>query len=410
MPISWKTGKKLRPAIILDRITSIRTVTAEGRASFSGFELEDALPALQSMLEFPAVADQIQRSTLVWKALASITGDLTPKSFIAAINDLLSKQIATREAEFHILTTLSINPKAFPSQLRIEGVTIRLLSRGYARKYNARGLAIERARISVDTTPEDYCAVIVKVSAKSALGAMTKALWALDLQRAIWCLICNSGMELRGKKWNPINRVRLGSIHTAHNPDGTLASDEIWFEPNFTTAPVFCPDKPDTLEKNRRHALRKLDTCAYRGVLCEALLRYVRAFDERDPNTAFLRLWGALESLTSPEIARYDQVVRRCSFLFREAKYHEQILEHLRAYRNQSVHAGDESDNAKTHCFQLQLYFSHMVWFHLGSAHFFRSLDEANAFLDFPNDQAAIYRLKMLIDKAVRFIKPVASV
>lgn len=403
MPITWKKSKNLKPAVILDSIASIRTVTPGSGPSFSGFELGDALPALQSMLEFPAAADVVQRSTLVWKALASITGELTPKTFLAAMNEALSKQVATRDAQFHILTALSIAPQGLPAQTRIEGSTLKLFTGTYPRKYAARAPAIAAHSLPVEATPDDYCRVIVKVTAKSAYGAMTKALRTLDLQRAIWCLTCNSQMEIIGQEWSPINKIRLGSIHTVHNPDGSLASELVWFEPNHTQASVFAHSDVNTLRKNSAFALRALARCPYRATLSEALLRYVRALDERDQNTAFIRLWGAIETLTSPGFANYDQVVRRCSFFFRDREYHQQILEHLREYRNQSIHAGDQSENAKAHCFQLQLFFRHLAWFHLGSMGFFNTLMEMNAFLDLPHDKESLLRSKQLVQKAIRY-------
>ncbi|MCX7169507.1 MAG: hypothetical protein NTY41_04230 [Proteobacteria bacterium] len=404
MPITWKKSKNLKPAVILDSIAAIRSVSPGGAPSFSGFSIEDDLPALQSMLDFPEVANEVQRSTLVWKALASISGELTPKTFLAAINDILSKRIATREAQFHILTAISIAPQGLPAQTRIDGSTLKLLSRPYPQKYAERAAAVAARRLPVESTPDDYCRVIVTVTAKSYFGVMTKALRTLDIQRAIWCLMCNFQMEIKGQEWNPINVIRLGSIHTVHNPDGSLASQEVWFEPNFTQARIFRHDRVDMLRKKSMYALRALARCPYRAALTEALLRYVRALDERDQNTAFIRLWGAIEALTSPGFANYDQVVRRCSFLFRDTQYHQQILEHLREYRNQSIHAGDQSDNAKTHCFQLQLYFNHLIWFHLGNVGFFVSLEETNAFLDLAPNKTTLLRSKQLVQKAIRFV------
>jgi hypothetical protein len=121
---------------------------------------------------------------------------------------------------------------------------------------------------------------------------------------------------------------------------------------------------------------------------------------------AFIRLWGALESLTTPEYADYEKTVKRCAFLFQNGEYHRQLLEHLREYRNSFVHAGEDSDLARTHCFQLQLYFVHLIWFHLGNVGTFKSLNEANSFLDSPSDRAELKRRLQLTQKALRFTEP----
>lgn len=403
MPITWKSRKGLKPEVILKRIESIRTIGPENKPSFSGFELEDMLPALQSMLEFPDVAIQTERSTLTWKAVASISGELTKKSFLDAINKILSAQISTREEDFHVLTSLSIEAEKFPATIKIEDSTIRISGKDYPKKYSARYENIAAYRLPVPSVPKHYARVIVELRAKSPFEAMTKALRALDLLRALWNLRCNPQMEIVYNNWNPINKIRLGSIHTIHNKSGEIASDQVWFELNFAEATSFKPDHPEHLRKLTNASLKKLKNCTYSEALSSALLRYVRALDERDFTTALLHLWGAIESLTSPDIANYEQVVRRCSFIFRETEYHQQLLEHLRESRNQSIHTGDQCETARINCLQLQRYFYHLMFFHLGSTHFFKGLSEANEFLDLPRNADELKRKKEFASKALRF-------
>jgi len=121
------------------------------------------------------------------------------------------------------------------------------------------------------------------------------------------------------------------------------------------------------LTKNFHQFFKRLDECKYKKVLNDALLRYVRALDEKDHNSAFIRLWGALESIAAPSESNYESITRRCAFLFKEAEYHKQVLEHLREYRNKSIHAGDQSERAKTFCFQLQYYFRELILFQIGN-------------------------------------------
>ena len=169
-------------------------------------------------------------------------------------------------------------------------------------------------------------------------------------------------------------------------------------------ANLYRPEKPDVLQANSQWALRRIRASKYGEKIVAALLRFVRALDESDANTAFLRLWSALESLTTPDQAHYDSLVKRSSFLFQETEYHCQLLEHLREYRNATVHAGEESERARTHCFQLQLYFVNMIWFHLRNAGEFSSLGEANEFLDFSVDKTDLKNKLRLTKKAIKFI------
>ncbi|WP_338429403.1 hypothetical protein [Synechococcus elongatus] len=115
-------------------------------------------------------------------------------------------------------------------------------------------------------------------------------------------------------------------------------------------------------------------------------------------------MWGALETLTAAS-GSYDLVTKRCAFLFAEYDYHKQILEHLREHRNSNVHSGDESDNTKFSCFQLQRYFYNLILFHLRNQGEFSSLDEANSFLDLPANKRILEDRKKLIEKALKFIQ-----
>ncbi|WMO13505.1 hypothetical protein [Pseudoalteromonas piscicida] len=212
-------------------------------------------------------------------------------------------------------------------------------------------------------------------------------------------------MEIFGEQWRPINKVRLGSAHTVHKDSGKVASDNFWYEPNFSSATVFKPQKTDVYARSCKWALERLADIPYGMTLKDALLRYVRALDEKDQNVALIRLWGALEVIAAPSEANYDLVTRRCAFLFAEYAYHKQVLEHLREYRNSNVHSGDQSEKAKSSCYQLQFYFYHLILFHLKNQGEFSSLDEANSFLDLPTKKETLQNKKRLIEKAINFVQ-----
>ncbi len=357
MPIKWKQGQRFKPAVVLKKIDNIRTLSPDGKASFSGFELEDCLPALQSMLVFPTAAAEVDASGLVWKGLAAVGEHLNPDTFIAAINKELSKRLATKEQTYSLLTSISLDHHDIPAQIHIMETRIRFLSGHYPRIYHrSRDGLLKTHSLPVPPVPPTYCKVSIQVKAKSATSAVNKAIRALDFQRALWCLMGNPQMQMTFGKpsLSAINVVRLGSQHTLHLADGTAATESVWFEPGFIEASIFRFGSPDIIKRNSRWALRQITACPYGDHVVTSLIRYVRALDERDANSAFLALWGALEALTTPNQANYDHTVMRCSFLFKDRTFHTQMLEHLREYRNVYVHTGESSDGARTHCYQLQ--------------------------------------------------------
>lgn len=407
MPITWKKSPRFKPAVVLDRIASVRTVNPKGGAPFSAFELEHCLPALYSMLIFPDAAKEIDTNRLVWEALMRAGGDLTPSSFLTAINDELSAKLATKEQVYYLLTSLSFDYRDIPRSISVAGAEIRFTSSTFpARFTKPRAQLLRTHKVPVPPEPQSYTRVIARVKAKTEQVGVTRALRALDLQRALWCLMGNPQMQLAYGKaaLQPINVVRLGSKHTVHLKDGQSARDGIWFEPGFMQADVFRPDRPAVFTSNSRWALRRIQRSSYRESLITALLRFVRGLDDAEANTAFLRLWAGLETLATPGQADYDRLVSRCSFLFKEAEFHRQILEHLREYRHANVHAGEDSVRARTHCFQLQLYFVNLVLFHIRNATAFDSLEEANAYLDLPASRNLLKRRVELTKRALKFI------
>lgn len=213
-------------------------------------------------------------------------------------------------------------------------------------------------------------------------------------------------MEIYGNPREPINRIRLGGMHSLHKKNGNLAVEYFWYEPDFKVA------KPCRIleniyakfQKNSMWVLKQLRQSKYSRELMDAFLRYVRALDESNQNTAALKLWGALEAIAAPLESSYDSVIRRCAFIIEDSKYHKQVLEHLREYRNSNVHAGEESTNAKVYCYQLQFYFYLLLNFHLAKVKDFANINEANMFLDMPTDIKTLEKRKQLIEKAIKFI------
>lgn len=406
MNVKWKKNKNLKPIIILQKIDSITTITEDGKVSYSGFEFHDLMATLQNMLEFPPQTEVLHQESLTQKAIdnAAKAGDLSEKKVVEEINKIAREMLATKELKYHILTSISLANPPPAKRFKIEGCYIRIIDKDYPQKYVGRQQLISDRKVVLDGTPSSYAKVIISLKSRSPKGAATTGLRALDIQRAIWCLLGNSGKEFGGDEWQPINKVRLGGAHTVHKENGEIATETFWYEPNFIPAKLFKAQKPNIYNKNCKWAIKQLNKSNYSESLKEALLRYVRALDQRDQNVALIQLWGALESLASPSVANYDLVTRRCSFLFKEGEYHKQVLEHLREYRNRSVHAGDQNERAKSNCFQLQFYFHHLIMFHLYEADNFSTLEDANNFLDLPSNIDILNKKKAHIEKAINFV------
>ena len=408
MPVKWKKSSRFKPEFVLKRIAAVRTRNPEGKdASFSGWELNNTLPLLHSMLEFPPIARDIDHANLIWKAVAYDPEELTRESFLKELNKQLSAELSQREEKFYVLTSVSLESRLDLGTISVESVRIQFCGSVYPRKFEThRSARIQDQQVPATESPQNYNKVIAIVTAKKPALALTAALRAIDLHRALWCLFCNAQMEIIGRSWIPINSVRLGAIHTVHRLNGSTATEDVWFEPHNVQTDCYKPNDVAKVRQRVCSLLQRLTLCPYREDIVEALLLYVRALDEWNQTTAFTRLWGAVERLSSPGRGDYDAVVRRCAFLWDDTGFATQALEHLRKYRNNCVHTGGESTQAKSYCFQLQQHFKPLVLFHIGNAGRFRSLKDANEFLDMPANLEALRKLQQTVARARRFRSP----
>lgn len=407
MAIRWK--KRFRPGVVLGRIDASRTVTPDGRASFSGSVVHEHISVLWSMLEFPDVAARLNKPSLIWAGLAQAKGKISPASFLEAINLSLRKELSTGISEYVLSSSLSIDQGGLPSSIKVLGVTITFHPNGLPRRYSGSRAKMKEQDLPISSTPSTYLPVTIRVRDTSSSSAALHAIDRLDLLRGLLAVHTNLAMQISftgQTPSEPINMVRCGGVHMIHNTLGDLASETVWFEPNFRPAKLHALKRAGQVLRVVKIALKRIASATYERQLTEAIVRAARALDEPDPNTAFLKLWAALESLMTPNHADYDALVRRCAFLFEETDYHAQVLEHLREYRNRSVHSGVEAGDARVNCFLLQTYFRGAVNFYIGHALTFKSLTEAHEFLDLPTDRGLLAGKIKTLRRALRFVGP----
>lgn len=406
MAIKWK--KHFDPDPILNKIDKIRSVSKDGAVSFSGFDIQEQMPILSSMLQFPDSAESLNKSALIWSALAQPKAIVDRFSFQTAINELLDRELSVAIRPYALLTSLSIGAKGVPRSLAVLGTTIEFFPGGMPRAF-ARGRTDARThKIPIPDTPPNYLQVRVRLRAKLPQSAARQGIDSVDLLRGLLALNANFAMEfsLGGDTFEPINVIRCGGVHTIHEPSGRLAVDAIWFEPNFKEAKIHVLKYPDDLFRLVRLKLKRISSSPCQKSLITALVRYARALDEPDPSTAFIKLWSALESLMSPGHGDYAKVVRRCAFLYTESFYHRQVLGHLREYRNATIHSGMDSEDARTNCFILQEYFRTAVNFYIATSRIFTSLDMAHEFLDLSPKREVLEQEMKARRTAIKFIEP----
>jgi hypothetical protein len=280
MRARWKKNKNLKPRVILEKIDSFKTINPDGRVSYSPFEYEDAIAALQSMVEFPSLDGELDRQAIVSRAVSNAARreSLTDNLVIEEVNAEIRSALSKREEIYFVLTSLSLG-EPYPAGSIISGdCKIKLSSLEFPKKFFSRSESFKSWEGRKNSDPPGYARVVIQTNAKSEDSAVHKALRELDLQRAIWNLLCNSSIELRfGGEAKPINKIRLGAAHTLHDEQGR-SSDQFWYDPNFVIATPYVHKDVAKFAKDVRWINRRLKSHPYGYELKDALLRFVRAF------------------------------------------------------------------------------------------------------------------------------------
>jgi len=397
------------PKLLVSKLEDARQETPGGGViSFAGSpSFEDAALAVESGVEFVANIPESDQRSIVSAAMFTAPAPLTPSSLISEINKRARDFL--RESERAYVLVSSISARYFPQLNRSEVSGHRIYFRRSLPRHLrvGRGQAEDRTgRYLLGSLPnsahpsERYTAVWVHTWGRSNWEAADRAIDTLDLLRGIWNLIMNHRLWSRttGGARRPVNQILLGPIHSLHHLDGSLASEVDWYESDYIN-----PVQSRQLSKRWTEVKRAEDTLrlalkrsAYAVQLEDALRRYTRALDSFDWDTSFLRLWGLLETLTGTAPHESHQLtVKRAAFLYAdpERKLHVQVLNHLRHYRNRSVHGGENSATIEAYMYQLKRYVELLLLFHLTSSYRFESIARAAEFLDLPPDPAELRRM-----------------
>lgn len=403
----WKNG--FDPKVILGKLSEIRKLEGSS-VSFSGFEYIEYIAVLKSMVEISADVSTEIGYDLVVKGFheAAKKQQLEPDSVLSAIKKAVRAHYEKPNHSYHLLTTLNINNSNNLPKYSIGECALKF-HQALPKKYKtSRNQAIsEVASWLIDKDEPSSYYVTAHTYARNENDAVNKMLDAIDLLRGIWNLHINKAMSLSfGGRKKPINQITLGALHTVHKDDGSKEGNGYWYEPEYheNQAKVdFSKNSYKTLmfTKNVR---KKLHGNPYGKGVEVAIVRYARALDSQNYNTAYIRLWSILEYLTSTLHDSYDKTIKRTSFLYKDREYVRQVLEHLRQYRNKSVHSGTGEHDIDIRVYQLKGYVEELLRFHIANHYKFDSLQEAAKFMDLNPEKENLKKQIALCKAGIKFM------
>ena len=341
-----------------------RIKTLSGNFNHYDSVIADILTVIHSSLEFDNKIPEIEKRNIVWKGISATVGkgEITEK-ILGEICREENSYKNLKPQKFVLATSISVNSFSELNKIKLPDKTTIIFNRFLPKKFNRRSI-IESAKqgkvVSEDEIPNNFIYVRVNVVARTEVEAYHKAIDTLDLIRGIWNLYLNFRVGRRRSigGQNLVNKIILGPIHTLHKSNGKLATEDFWYEPNFVKPSFSFPitNEYEKLKKYEKVIRSKIQKSNYGSEIEDSILKYTRALDEKNFNNSFLALWSLLENLTVSGSSHAD-VVSRTLFLYKDREFHKLILEHLRSYRNKTVHTGDSiSEGMETLLYQLKGY------------------------------------------------------
>jgi hypothetical protein len=270
--------------------------------------------------------------------------------------------------------------------------------------------SLKRASDKLERLPFTYAAVTVAVQERCSAAAVERAFQSFDLLRAIWNFDYNfrAYSHRLSAAHQPFNDIVAGPIQTLHAADGTPVEDAYWHDPAYSER-LTAKEITQNLERTKNTELRfrtAIRESPIGPTLRRLLLRYGRALDERSPGAAFLRLWAVLEEATGTQNARYDETIRRASFLWPDTDFQRVILNDIRYWRNSMVHEGTEPEQVFHAVEELRHYVERLILFLRQNARRFKDMQQFANFLDLPVDAAELLRRARVHSWAARLRTP----
>jgi hypothetical protein len=372
-------------------------VTPFGEAGLAFFKgrvfLDDILTIIEtSQMHDRSIPDQ-ERRRVIRRAVfeAAKAGELTEKSLRAEISKQKSLYKRSPLTDFVLLTSLSVTRPPELRRLSFDGARF-IFSDNVPATFSREGLQWYPGLEPPNDMPPGFAVVRASVQARTEHEAFEAAVNSLDYLRGVWNFGINRGRLSAGPfAWfsgplKPINKIRLGPVHTIHLPCGKPSLPSYWYEPVYPRESA--PEELKEWSRVRRNEKRVRVLVArhgYPGFIKQMFVRYARSLDSSDHEASFLKTWSLLESLAVlGKQDKYDVAIDRALFLSANEDYDRRILEHLKDRRNATVHQGESSGENEPLILQLKRFVEELIVFHLRYGANYSSAAEAAQMLSGP--------------------------
>lgn len=394
-----------RSDLALDQLDKILGVNEHGEVTLGWMPgLPEAYSEIVAeCIDYSPELSDSRRRAITWRALidSKKAGNLTRQGILDSAAQKQTEFLRSPRQPFVMLTSATVAYEDYLEPVRLTDATISFFSHRpptFAQfKNQGRDLAYK--------TQLRQTHITVAVNARDPLEGAEIAFDRLLLWRGIWNLFLNrhSGMRISFGGPNgghPVNQIVPGPLHTMHTPDGQVAlKEQCWHSPGLesVTPESLGREKYARIKKFEGWVRRRLESPTIGPAVTRLLTTYCGALDEPELSSGYLALWGVLEQITGTDKRSYEDLLRRASFLYRDAPVARVLLEHMRDQRNRMVHQGQSIDNPERMVYLLKRYVEDQLIFLIRNTRRFSRMDEFRALLDLPPDPGLLReRLRVL--------------
>lgn len=371
---------KIKPqSKILEKIFDMAKVEKDGSVAFysNSFELLP-LDYIKDSIKFSSdKIDENDKDEIVIKAIKDcvLNKTMEPDDFLEKIS-IEAKKIHRKYENKILITSLSISKLSF-SEIQLFESNIKFYKR-IPYKFNSREQILEKLNADTIADQHYYKCIVSTLTDSNEIGIHLRN---LNILRALFSLYNNYSFQmLTALQKKPINRVCLGPFHTLHNLKGEPLGTNVGYELKFIELEVI------EIKQRKRlisKIINQIEKSPYKEELKTSLELYVKALDDYDANISLVLLWNALDKLTNECPGNYDKIIDRAKIIFGNASHHPQVINTLKIVRNDYVHNMNHNKKARSYCYELQMYFKYIFFYHLSSLSHLNSMTEALAAIDY---------------------------
>lgn len=396
--------------VLFNRLKKVIVFTDKGKVSPANIKFDFYTSILNSMIELKEYIPEQIKNDIIYITVTSLfkNNKLSAESFIKMADDLFVAYLKSEQKSYYLTTSIS-----FDNRLEVRSSTIKTCKIDFLKKLPAK-LSLERKKVLDNQHtmvgckyPYNYLNVRVKTSGRSIYEAAEKALEAINIYRGIWNFNYNRRVNFSITDPNkPLNRLLLGPIHTLHHIDYNLATEQYWYEPDYSRSygtikqsedfKQFYQFKNKTFGRIRRSGLQK--------IVENLLIQYTNAFDSKDSDSTFIKLWNVLENLTISKDEKTKNIITRTLFLSKDPDLSKLTLTHLRGHRNTYAHSGSSKQDSTIAVFQLKEFVDGIILFVIENKFNLKTKDDLKNFLDHPRNPPRLQEKIDLAKKAMRYI------